>query len=77
MAGNMLRFVFRRFFKRHDLERELNEELASHLAMDTALRISEGESPEAARQGALPTRGTLWSSAARPFSPVFQTRPLS
>jgi predicted permease len=59
MAGNMLRFVFRRFFKRHDLERELNEELASHIAMDTALRISEGESPEAARQGALRQFGNL------------------
>ena len=59
MAKNILRFVFRRFFRRHDLERELNEELASHLAMETAARVREGESPEAARQAALRDFGNL------------------
>jgi len=42
MAKKMLRFVFRSFFKRHDLESELNEELASHIAMETAARVREG-----------------------------------
>jgi len=53
MAENMLRFLFRRFFKRRDLERELNDELASHIAMETARHVQNGESPEAARQIAL------------------------
>src|SRR5260370_31567636 len=59
MAKNMLRFVFRRFFKRQDLECELNEELASHIAMETNRRVQEGESPEAARQAALREFGNL------------------
>jgi putative ABC transport system permease protein len=59
MAGNMLRFLFRRFFKRHDLERELNEELASHISMDQALRVRGGESPEAAQQAALREFGNM------------------
>lgn len=59
MAKNMLRFVFRRFFRRHYLERELNEELASHIAMETASRVQEGESPEAARQATLRDFGNL------------------
>jgi len=59
MAGNMLRILFRRFFKRRDLERELNEELASHIAMDEAIRVRNGESPEAARQAALREFGNL------------------
>ena len=53
MAMNSLRFVFRRFFRRAQLERELNDELASHIAMEANLRMQEGESPEAARQAAL------------------------
>ena len=59
MAKNILRFVFRRFFRRHDLERELNEELTSHIAIETAARVREGESPEAARQAALRDFGNL------------------
>ncbi len=59
MAGNMLRFLFRRFFKRHDLESELNEELASHIAMETARRVRDGESPEAARQATLREFGNM------------------
>ena len=53
MAMNSLRFVFRRFFRRAQLERGLNDELASHIAMEANLRMQEGESPEAARQAAL------------------------
>ena len=53
MAMNSLRFVFRRFFRRAQLEKELNDELASHIALEANLRMQEGESPEAARQAAL------------------------
>jgi predicted permease len=59
MAMNALRFVFRRFFRRRQLDRELNDELASHIAMETSLRMQEGESPEAARQAALRQFGNL------------------
>ena len=59
MAMNALRFVFRLLFRRHQLERELNDELASHIAMETSLRMQEGESPEAARQAALRQFGNL------------------
>jgi putative ABC transport system permease protein len=59
MAGNMLRFLLRRFFQRRDLEHELTEELASHIAMETARHIQEGESPEAARQIALREFGNV------------------
>jgi predicted permease len=59
MAKNMFRFVYRRFFRRHDLHCELNEELASHIAMETAARVREGESPEAARQAALREFGNM------------------
>jgi putative ABC transport system permease protein len=59
MAMNSLRFVLRRFFRRRQLERELNDELASHIAMETSLRMQEGKSPEAARQAALRQFGNL------------------
>ena len=59
MAGNMLRFLFRRFFQRRDLECELNDELASHIALETARRIQDGESPKAARQAALRQFGNV------------------
>jgi putative ABC transport system permease protein len=59
MAMNSLRFVFRRFFKRAQLEKELNDELASHIAMEANLRMQEGESPEAARQAALRQFGNV------------------
>src|ERR1700691_937718 len=59
MAGNMLRFLLRRFFQRRDLERELNDELASHIAMETARHVQNGESPEAARQIALREFGNI------------------
>jgi len=56
---NVLRFVFRLFFKRQQVEKELNEELASHIAMEARLRVQEGESPEAARQAALRQFGNV------------------
>ena len=59
MAGNMLRFLLRRFFQRRDLERELNDELASHIALETARHVQNGESPEAARQIALREFGNI------------------
>jgi putative ABC transport system permease protein len=59
MAKNALRFVFRLFFRRQQLEKELNEELASHIAIETRLRMQEGEAPEAARQAALRQFGNV------------------
>ena len=67
MAFNALRFAFRRFFGRRRLESELNEELASHIAMDSGLRVEQGESPQTARQAALRQFGNvgLVAEAAR------------
>ncbi len=59
MAMSALRFMFRRLFKGRQLERELNDELASHIAMETSLRVQEGEQPEAARQAALKQFGNV------------------
>src|SRR5215831_4375042 len=59
MAMKALRFVFRLFFKRRQLDEDLNDELASHIAMETSLRLQEGESPEAARQAALRQFGNV------------------
>ena len=59
MTMKALRFVFRRFFGRRQLEKELNDEFASHIAMETSLRMQEGESPDAARQAALRQFGNL------------------
>ncbi|MGA7522048.1 MAG: permease prefix domain 1-containing protein [Acidobacteriaceae bacterium] len=56
---NWLAFGFRRFFKRQEIERELDEELASHIAMETDLRVRAGDSPEAARSGALNEFGNM------------------
>lgn len=59
MAGNMLHFLFRRFFQRGKLERDLNDELASHVALETVRHVKDGESPEAARQIALREFGNM------------------
>ena len=59
MAMKALRFVLRLFFKRRQLDEDLNDELASHIAMETSLRLQEGESPEAARQAALRQFGNV------------------
>lgn len=56
---NCLRFVFRLFLKRCQLEKDLNDELASHIAMETSLRTQGGESPEAARHAALRQFGNV------------------
>lgn len=56
---NGLRFVFRRFFRRRDLESELEEELAFHIDRETTLRVREGQSPEDARQEALRQFGNV------------------
>jgi putative ABC transport system permease protein len=56
---NWLAFGFRRFFKRQEIERELDEELASHIAMETELRVRAGDSSEAARSGALNEFGNM------------------
>jgi putative ABC transport system permease protein len=59
MAGNSLRLLFRRFFRRGDVERELNDELASHIAIEIARHIQDGKSPKAARQIALREFGNV------------------
>lgn len=56
---NRLRFLFRRFFRRRDLESELEEELAFHVHRETALRVEEGQSELSARQQALRQFGNL------------------
>jgi predicted permease len=44
---------FRQLFHRVDLDREIDEELQSHIAMRTADNIADGMTPEAARREAL------------------------
>lgn len=59
MAMNVLGYVFRLIFKRRQLEKDLNDELAAHIAMETNLRMQEGESREAARQAAIRQFGNV------------------
>jgi putative ABC transport system permease protein len=59
MARKVFRLLLRRFFQRRDLELELSDELASHIAMETARHVQNGESPEAARQIALREFGNI------------------
>ena len=59
MAVNALRLVFRLLFRRRQLERDLNDEFASHITMETSLRMQEGESREVARQAALRQFGNV------------------
>src|SRR5437870_1161061 len=47
-----LRFVFNSLFRRIQADRELDEEIRTHLAMDERLRIERGERPEQARASA-------------------------
>jgi len=56
---NRLEFIFRRFFKRRDLDRELHDELASHIAMEVESRLQAGESAETARVGARKEFGNI------------------
>jgi hypothetical protein len=59
MGKNALRIVFRQFFKRQGMLCELNEELASHIALETKRRVQDGESLETARQTTLREFGNL------------------
>jgi len=54
-----LRFLFRLFFKRRQLDKDLNDELASHISMETSLRVQQGESAKGARQAALRQFGNV------------------
>jgi putative ABC transport system permease protein len=56
---NRFAFYFRRLFKRQEIERELNEEIASHIAMEIESRVRAGVSPEAARSGAINEFGNI------------------
>jgi putative ABC transport system permease protein len=59
MAMYGLRFVFRQLFRRRQLEKDLNDELASHIAMETSLRVQAGESNDSARHAVLKEFGNL------------------
>lgn len=54
-----LRYLLHRVFRRQDLQRDLDAEIASHLAMDTRQRIEQGESPQSARQATLRQFGNV------------------
>jgi putative ABC transport system permease protein len=54
-----LRLAFRLLFRKQELDRDLNDELASHIAMETSLRMQQGESREVARQAALRQFGNV------------------
>lgn len=56
---NRLRFVFRRFFRRRELESELEEELAFHIDRETALIAQQEHSAHIARREALRQFGNL------------------
>src|SRR5579859_7819441 len=47
-----IRFFVQRFFRRKQLERDLDEEVRSHLAIEMNQRIERGERPESAQDGA-------------------------
>ncbi len=53
MSRRVLSFVWSRFFRRRHLESDLNDEIQSHLTLDTRMRVERGESPQSARQAAL------------------------
>jgi predicted permease len=54
MIWNRLRWRYwRDVFRRRDLEREMDEELRVHIALETQQRIERGESPKEARTSAL------------------------
>ena len=44
--------VLRRFFTRRRMEKDLDDEISAHLAIEIQQRIERGESPEEARAGA-------------------------
>ena len=59
MSMNRLRFLLRRFLRRRDLESELKEELAFHIDLETASRVRDGQSTQAARQEAMRQFGNI------------------
>ena len=60
MNWNRLRWRYwRDIFRRRDLEREMDEELRAHIALETQQRIDRGESPNEARTSALRDLGSL------------------
>lgn len=52
MRRNFLKSFLDRFFRRAALERDLDAELQSHLAMEIRQRVERGESPQSARRSA-------------------------
>jgi len=52
-AGSKLRFMLTYLWRRGRVERELDDELAFHIEMETAENIRRGMTPEAARRAAL------------------------
>jgi hypothetical protein len=50
---------WRDIFRRRDLEREMDEELRAHIALETQQRIDQGESPSEARTSVLRELGSL------------------
>jgi len=59
MSMNRLRFLFRRFLRRRDLESELKEELAFHIDLETAFRVRDGQSTQVARREAMRQFGNI------------------
>jgi putative ABC transport system permease protein len=60
MIWNRLRWKYwRDIFRRRDLERDMDEELGAHIALETQQRIDRGESPNEARTSALRDLGSL------------------
>src|SRR5262244_133520 len=54
-----LYFIIRRLFHRRRAERELDEEIRAHLAMETEQNVADGMSPEDARLAARRSFGSV------------------
>jgi putative ABC transport system permease protein len=59
MPRNTIKFLFQRFFRRAAAERDLQDELASHIAAEIRQRMERGESPQAARESVLREFGNV------------------
>jgi len=57
---------FRNLFHKEQLDRELRDELASHLELHIADNIRSGMSPEEARRDATRPLHAVWHQPARP-----------
>ena len=53
MSLHALKFFLRRFFSRRNLEKDLQDEIQSHLAAEIHERTERGESPDSAREAVL------------------------